>query len=84
MKIKAAGNHRNFKKKSVMSSSTGSGVGSIPLNRSKSPFRLYASVHTEQRTVNTVKIFQNFFMNDGQFLVQPNDPISLTFTAFWL
>ena len=50
----------------------------------KSPFRLYASVHTKQRTVNAVQIIKHFFMNDGQFLVQPNNPISLTLTAFLL
>ena len=38
MQVKSAGNHRNFKQQPLNSSSSRSGIGSVPLNRAERAF----------------------------------------------
>ena len=63
MQVKSAGNHRNFEQQALNSSSSRSGVCSVPLDRAERAFRLNAPVHAQQRAVNAVQVFDNLFMN---------------------
>ena len=46
-------------------------------------FRLNASVHSEKRSMNTIKIVQNFFVKCSQFFIYANYAISLAFAALF-
>ena len=63
MQVESAGNHRNFKQQALNSSSSRSGVGSVPLDRAERALRLNAPVHAQQRAVNAVQVFDDFFVN---------------------
>ena len=63
MHVESAGNHRNFKQQALNSSSSRSGVGSVPLDRAERALRLDAPVHAQQRAVNVVQIFDDFLMH---------------------
>ena len=82
MQIKSAGNHRNFKQQALNASSSRSGVRPVPLDRAERAFRLNAPVHAKQCAVNAVQVFDDFFVNAAQFLVQSYDSVSGAFTAF--
>ena len=62
MHVESAGNHRNFKQQALNSSSSRSGVGSVPLDRAERAFRLNTPVHAKQCAVNAVQVFDDFFV----------------------
>ena len=82
MQVKSAGNHRNFKQQALNSSSSRSGVGPVSLDRTERAFRLNAPVHAKQCAVNAVQVFDDFFVNAAQFLVQSHNAVPGAFTAF--
>lgn len=80
--VKTAGNESDLQKYAFNSASAASGIPFVPLDRAECALRLYAAVHPQQGSVNTVQILQNFFMDLRQFRIQSNGPIPGPFAAF--
>ena len=64
-----------------MSSSGYPAVFSVLFNHAKSSFGLYGSVHPQIGTMDAFKVFQDFFVDGRQFLVQVNTSVLVCLLA---
>ena len=75
VQVKTAGNQADLQNYVFYSSSAQAFVTSIPLDPTKCPLRLDASVHPQQCAMNAVQVLQNLFVELGQLFVDPHDTV---------
>ena len=82
VQVKTAAYQGNLQNYLVYAPSSEPFVSSVCLYFAISPFGLYGSVHSEQRTMNAVQVIENLLVEGRQFIVQPNDPVKSAFVTF--
>ena len=70
VEIKTAGNESGFQKQTVQASSSGPGIGAVPLDAAESTLGLDRAVHAQQGAMDAVEVGKNLLMEAGQFLVE--------------
>ena len=82
VQVKTAAYQGNLQNCLVYAPSSEPFVSSVCLYFAVSPFGLYGSVHSEQRTMNAVQVVEHFLVEGSQFIVQPNDSVKSAFVTF--
>ena len=82
VQVKTAGYQPYLQNYSFCTSAAQSFVLPIPLDPAKGTLCLNAAIHSQQRTVNTVQVVQNFFMELCQFRIDTNNTVSLALVTF--
>ena len=82
VQVKTAAYQGNLQNCLVYAPSSEPFVSSVCLYFTISPFGLYGSVHSEQRTMNAVQVVEKLLVNGRQFIVQPDDSVRAAFVTF--